>query len=94
MPTKRFSQQHKAFCDVIRRAREKQGMTQATLARRLGVPQSYVSKYETGERRLDLLETLDICTTLGMSVQSIVRALGREIARQSSATWASRQNGE
>jgi len=38
------------------------------MAGRLGVPQSFVSKYETGERRLDLEEVQAICRVLGLSL--------------------------
>jgi transcriptional regulator with XRE-family HTH domain len=43
----------------------KLGITQEAVADALGRPQSYVSKYESGERRLDFVETLDICGALG-----------------------------
>jgi transcriptional regulator with XRE-family HTH domain len=42
----------------MRAAREARGITQLELARRLGKPQSYVSKAELGERRLDVVEFL------------------------------------
>lgn len=45
--------------------RERAGLTQVDVAGRLGKPQSYVSKYERGERRLDLVEFLDISEALG-----------------------------
>lgn len=93
MRTKRFSQQHTAFCMILRRAREDQKLTQEALARRLGAPQSFVSKYETGERRLDFLETLDVCVALGISVQRIVKALGRETRPEPSANNPVAKNG-
>lgn len=40
------------------------GMTQTDVARELGRPQSFVSKYERGERRLDMIEFLDIAAVL------------------------------
>ncbi len=45
------------------------------LAAKLGRPQSYVSKYENGERRLDLLEFLEITEILGIKVAEFVRRL-------------------
>ena len=45
------------------------------LADRLGQPQSYVSKYETGERRLDILELKQVCNSLGISLEAFVRQL-------------------
>jgi transcriptional regulator with XRE-family HTH domain len=45
------------------------------LASRLGVPQSFVSKYESGERRLDVLELRLVCQAVGVSLQEFVRRL-------------------
>ena len=50
-------------------------MRQMDLADRLGQPQSYVSKYESGERRLDLLELRQICNALGISLEIFIRRL-------------------
>jgi transcriptional regulator with XRE-family HTH domain len=45
------------------------------LAKRLGVPQSFVSKYESGERRLDVLELRAVCVALKISLKQFVRRL-------------------
>ena len=50
-------------------------MRQVDLADRLGQPQSYVSKYEAGERRLDLLELRQVCNVLGISLEAFIRRL-------------------
>jgi transcriptional regulator with XRE-family HTH domain len=54
-------------------ARKKLGLSQAAVAQRLGKPQQYVSRYETGERRLDIFEYLDAARVLsvdGLAVAS------------------------
>ena len=56
----------------LREARETAGLTQAGLARVLGKPQSFVSKYETGERRLDVIELAEICSALGVDPTSLL----------------------
>jgi transcriptional regulator with XRE-family HTH domain len=56
----------------LRRAREQQGVGQRDLAARLGRPQSYISKIETGDRRVDLVEILDICRALGVQLEAVV----------------------
>ena len=50
-------------------------MRQVDLACRLRQPQSYVSKYETGERRLDLLELRQVCNALDISLEAFIRQL-------------------
>ena len=60
---------------LLRAARREAGMRQVDLANRLRRPQSYVSKYESGERRLDLLELRQICNALGISLEAFVRKL-------------------
>ncbi|WP_199562952.1 helix-turn-helix domain-containing protein [Simplicispira sp. 110] len=46
--------------------REAKGITQAEVAAKLGKPQSYVSKYERGERRLDIIELIAVANALGV----------------------------
>jgi len=48
-------------------ARKSTGLTQVDLADRLGRPQSFVSKYERGERRLDVVEFCEVCHALGVN---------------------------
>jgi len=50
-------------------------LRQNDLAKRIGQPQSYVSKYERGERRLDLLEVRRICEAVGMTLREFVDRL-------------------
>lgn len=56
-------------------ARQEAGLTQQELADALGKPQSYVSKYERGERRLDVIEFLEISSALKLDAASVVEAL-------------------
>ena len=51
-----YSERYGRFRTLLRQLREEAGLTQADVAGRLGEPQSFVSKYESGERRLDLVE--------------------------------------
>lgn len=52
--------EYKRFLVRLRAARGKAGLTQADVARRLGRPQSFVSKCESGERRVDVIELAEI----------------------------------
>jgi transcriptional regulator with XRE-family HTH domain len=56
----------------LRAARRRLGMSQRQLAARIRRPQSYVSKVETCERRLDVLETLELCQALGLSLDDVI----------------------
>jgi transcriptional regulator with XRE-family HTH domain len=58
-------------------------MTQANLAELLGKPQSFVAKYESGERRLDVVEFLAIATVLGIDPCEIVREIYQKMIDRS-----------
>jgi len=61
----------------LRELRLEAGLTQAEVAALLKRPQSYVSKYESGERRLDIVEINDICKCLHTSLAVFVERLDR-----------------
>ena len=71
-----------ALRQALRAARRAAGLTQMDVAQRLGQPQSYVSKYEAGRRRLDLVEVVSVCAVLGIGVQKLVDALEEDAGRQ------------
>ena len=54
-----------AFCELMIGTRKAAGLTQHALARRLKKPQSFVAKYEGGERRVDVVEFIAIARALG-----------------------------
>ena len=56
---------YRAFLDKLRQARESAGLTQVQVALALGKPQSFVSKCENGERRVDILELADFAQLYG-----------------------------
>jgi transcriptional regulator with XRE-family HTH domain len=56
-------------------ARRRANLTQQELAKRLGKPQSFVSDYERGQRRIDLMEFLIIARALGADPGEIFRAI-------------------
>ncbi len=71
--------QREKFLLLIKEIRQKSGITQIGLAKKLGVPQSFVSKYESGERQLNVLELRQICQHLGISFDNFVRQLEEKI---------------
>ncbi len=58
---------------LLREVRQQGDLTQLQLAEKLGKPQSYVSKYESGERRLDLPEIEIICQAVDVELTDFVR---------------------
>ena len=55
------------------------GLRQVDLAAKLGRPQSFVSKYESGERRLDVLELNEICKALHVSLTEVIIRVEQEL---------------
>jgi len=60
------TERQKRLVELLRTTREKAGLTQIQLARRLGKYKTYVSKYETGERQLDVVEFMAVAEALGL----------------------------
>lgn len=63
---------------LLKQARLDVGLRQADVATRLSQPQSYVSKYETGERGLTLIELRQVCEVLGISLHDFVERFEKE----------------
>lgn len=72
MPRRTHARQ-KSLQELLRQTRLAAGLHQKDVAARLRRPQSFVSKYETGERRLDLIELLEICQVLGVKLSDFAR---------------------
>lgn len=58
--------------ELLRDIRLGADLTQSALADRIGQTQSYVSKYESGEQRLDLIELEAICNAVGISLRDLI----------------------
>ncbi len=71
------SRADKRFRALLADRRKKAGLTQEALARRLSRPQSFVSKYEKGERRLDVIEFLEVADAVGLDPAAFIRHLRR-----------------
>ena len=66
------STKHTALLELLRQIREEAGLRQSDVAKKLKQPQSFVSKYESGERRLDLLELELVCEACGHDLAQFV----------------------
>jgi transcriptional regulator with XRE-family HTH domain len=70
-----FSKEYRIFLGHLRKARAEAGLTQAGLAKRLGETQSFISKVERGERRLDVVELRAFCRALKMAFPTFINRL-------------------
>ena len=87
-----YSPRYGRFRALLRRVREEAGLSQTVLADKLGKPQTFVSKSELGERRLDFLETLDFCAACGVPVEELVKRLEQAGAATQSKERAKRRS--
>jgi transcriptional regulator with XRE-family HTH domain len=71
-----YSVEYQRLCALLREVRQEAGLTQVQVAAALDVPQSFVSKYESGERRLDVIELRHVAKALGMSLRTVLERLG------------------
>jgi predicted transcriptional regulator len=69
--------EHRKFVEALADARRDAGISQHELARLLGRDQTYVSKYEKGRQRLDVIEFLRIVTALGVEPMVILNQIPR-----------------
>tara|TARA_R110002126_G_scaffold21222_9_gene77012 strand:+ start:1412 stop:1642 length:231 start_codon:yes stop_codon:yes gene_type:complete len=69
------SEQYKKVLDWLIAARKDAGLTQQQVADQLGKPQSFVAKYEGGERRLDIVEFVEISRVLGVDPKEAIRLI-------------------
>jgi len=60
---------------LLRKLRIEAGLRQMDIANILGQPQSYVSKYESGERKLDLIALSQVCSALGLTLSEFINKL-------------------
>jgi transcriptional regulator with XRE-family HTH domain len=79
MGKSQYTRAYEAFRQQLIAARHAVGITQEQLAKQLGRPQSFVAKYEGGERRLDIVEFLQIARLLKLDDRKICQAIKAEL---------------
>jgi transcriptional regulator with XRE-family HTH domain len=89
MPRSPFSEAHTTLVQALVVARKDAGLKQTEVALRLQKPQSFVSKYERGERRLDVLEFGAIAEALGRDPGELLNQILSLAGGGGSATTAS-----
>ncbi|MCK4794521.1 MAG: helix-turn-helix domain-containing protein [Desulfobacteraceae bacterium] len=76
-----FTKRYEVFRELLAQCRRDASVTQLVLAERLGRPQSFVSKYESGERRLDIIEFLEVAEALQFDPIDFIEKLTKEASK-------------
>ncbi len=80
MRKSRFTPQYARFLERLKALRVDKGLLQADLAERLDVPQQYISRFETGETRMDVAQLWHYCRAVGVSFTTFCRRLEKDFA--------------
>jgi transcriptional regulator with XRE-family HTH domain len=80
-----FTGEYEVLRQLLRETRHAAKLTQDQLAAKLGETQSYVSKCERGERRLDLVQLRVFCQALGTTTAAFVTKFESRLGRRSKA---------
>ncbi|MBL4838819.1 MAG: helix-turn-helix transcriptional regulator [Kordiimonadaceae bacterium] len=70
-----YTTRYTTLCMRMREARRAAGLTQVQVAKQLERPQSFVAKYEAGERRLDVIEFLDVAKVIKLDAIELIANL-------------------
>lgn len=82
-----YTKEQRALVKTLRYIRKNAELSQSQLASKLGKPQSFVSKYESGERRLDFLEIRSICLSADISLADFIKHFERFLKEKHEA-WS------
>jgi transcriptional regulator with XRE-family HTH domain len=74
VPKSIYTDRHRKLCELLKTQRKAAGLTQTVVAKRLSKPPSYVAKYELGDRRLDVLELIDVAAAIGFDPCKLIKA--------------------
>lgn len=77
MPAALHKPEYVHLRQLLVEARERAGLTQAQVAQKLHKAQSFVSKYELGERRLDVIDFMHVCASLGVDPADLLRQIAK-----------------
>ncbi len=70
-----YSDKQRKLCALLVKGRKDAGLTQRALAEKLQRQQSYIAKYEGGERRLDVIELQEIAKVLKLDVAALLKMI-------------------
>jgi len=75
-------EEYKILIDCLKQFRKSANLTQLELAERIGTDQTYISKYERCERRLDIIELMAICQGLNIKFSKFVRVYEDQLKKK------------
>ncbi|TIQ99472.1 MAG: helix-turn-helix transcriptional regulator [Mesorhizobium sp.] len=75
MPKSVHSQRHMMIAAALAEARRAKGMTQVEVASALGRRQPFIANIESGERRVDLVELIDLAAIIDLDVLALLRRI-------------------
>jgi transcriptional regulator with XRE-family HTH domain len=79
MKKKVYIAQRNRLVGLLREIRIESGLTQLELAAHIERDQTFVSKYESGQRRLDVLEVREICQAIGITLEEFAKRLEKAL---------------
>jgi transcriptional regulator with XRE-family HTH domain len=65
-------ERRKTLCEMLIAGRKAAGLSQADVAKKVGKPQPFVSRYEMGERQIEVVELIELCEVLGLDPARVV----------------------
>jgi len=77
-----YTDEYSVLLELLATLRQKSGITQVDLAQKLGQSQSFISKVERGDRRLDVIQLRTIVQTLGSTLPEFVNSLEKRLRGQ------------
>ncbi len=77
MPKSFSSSRHQRLAELLVRYREQAGLTQRDVAKALGRHQPFISGIEAGQRRVDVVELLDLADAIGFDAQELIAELAK-----------------
>jgi transcriptional regulator with XRE-family HTH domain len=76
---KSYQKKYDAFLELLYQVRVGSNLRQVDIAEQLGVPQSFISKIESGERRIDIVELKELCDVYGVSISEFIKKFEEKI---------------
>jgi len=71
--------EYDVFINLLKKKRIEKGLTQLNIAESIGKPQSFVSKYESGQRKINVVEFIDICCAINVDPSLFIEEIKKEL---------------